>query len=134
MNIPTFKSQEHQEEFELLFSEKAVTYIKLMNMVKELMYGTGHGDYRNLPGTCQEVLNDITSKIFYDTEYTFKDNHPEYKSYDDEMFIPRRTFKEDVEEALLEANNKFWNSANQSTVWAHPESGIATTYSVDDHE
>ena len=116
MNIPTFKTPEHQEEFELLFTEKAVTYIKLMNVVKELMYGAGHGDYRNLPGTCQEVLREITSSIFYDTEYTFKDNHPEYKSYDDEMFIPRRSFKEDVAEALLEANQKFWNQSNEVTL------------------
>ena len=112
MNIPTFKSQEHQEEYELLFTEKAVTYIKLMNVVKELMYGTGHGNYANLPGSCQEVLRDITSSLLYDTEYTFKASHPEYKTDDDELFIPRRSFKEDVTEALLEANQKFWNQSN----------------------
>ena len=115
MNIPTFKTPEHQEEFELLFAEKAVEYVKLMNVVKELMYGTGHGNYANLPGACQEVLREITSSIFYDTEYTFKDKYPEYKSYDDEMFIPRRSFKEDVAEALLEANQKFWNQSNEVT-------------------
>ena len=112
MNIPSFKTTEHQEEFELLFAEKAVEYMKLMNVVKELMYGTGHGNYANLPGSCQEVLRDITSSLLYDTEYTFKDKHPEYKSYDDELFIPRRSFKEDVTEALLEANQKFWNQSN----------------------
>ena len=114
MNIPSFKTTEHQEEFELLFTEKAVEYMKLMNVVKELMYGTGHGNYANLPGSCQEVLRDITSSLLYDTEYTFKDKHPEYKSYDDELFIPRRSFKEDVTEALLEANQKFWNQSNDT--------------------
>ena len=114
MNIPSFKSQEHQEEYELLFAEKAVTYIKLMNVVKELMYGTGHGNYANLPGSCQEVLRDITSSLLYDTEYTFKASHPEYKTDDDELFIPRRSFKEDVEEALLAANQKFWNNSNDT--------------------
>ena len=113
MNIPTFKSTEHQEEFELIFAEKAVTYIKLMDVVKELMYGTGHGNYANLPGTCQEVLNDITRSLLYDAEYTFKAKHPEYKTDDDELFIPRKSFKEDVTEALLEANQKFWNSSNE---------------------
>ena len=113
MNIPAFKSTEHQEEFELLFAEKAVEYVKLMDVVKELMYGAGHGDYRNLPGTCQEVLNDITRSLLYDAETQFKDNHPEYKTDDDELFIPRRSFKEDVEEALLAANKKFWNNANE---------------------
>lgn len=85
MNIPKFKSQEHQEEYELLFTEKAVTYIKLMNVVKELMYGTGHGNYANLPGSCQEVVRDITSSLLYDTEYTFKASHQEYKTEDDEL-------------------------------------------------
>ena len=113
MNIPEFKSTEHQEEYELLFTEKAVQYVKMMNVVKELMYGTGHGNYANLPGSCQEVIRDITSSLLYDTEYTFKAKHPEYKTEDDEMFIPRRSFKEDVTEALLEANQKFWNSANE---------------------
>ena len=112
MNIPSFKTTEHQEEYELLFTEKAVEYIKLMNVVKELMYGTGHGNYANLPGSCQEVLRDITQSLLYDTEYTFKASHPEYKTDDDELFIPRRSFKEDVEEALLAANQKFWNQSN----------------------
>ena len=114
MNIPSFKSQEHQDEYELLFAEKAVHYVKMMNVVKELMYGTGHGNYANLPGSCQEVVRDITSSLLYDTEYTFKASHPEYKTDDDELFIPRRSFKEDVEEALLAANQKFWNNANDT--------------------
>jgi len=113
MNIPTFKTTEHQEEYELLFAEKAVQYVKMMNVVKELMYGTGNGNYANLPGTCLEVVRDITQSLLYDTEYTFKASHPEYKTDDDELFIPRKSFKEDVTEALLEANKKFWNSANE---------------------
>ena len=117
MNIPTFKTTEHQEEYELLFAEKAVQYVKMMNVVKELMYGTGHGNYANLPGTCQEVLRDITQSLLYDTEYTFKDKYPEYKSSDDELFIPRKSFKEDVEEALLAANKKFWNNSNEESPW-----------------
>ena len=112
MNVPTFKTTEHQEEFELIFAEKAVTYIKLLDTVKELMYGTT-GNYNNLPGTCQEVLNDITRSLLYDADYQFKDNHPEYKTDDDELFIPRKSFKEDVTEALLEANQKFWNQSNE---------------------
>lgn len=115
MNIPTFKSTEHQEEFELVFAEKAVTYIKLLDTVKELMYGAGTGNYANIPGSCLEVVRDITSSLLYDTEYTFKAAHPEYKTDDDELFIPRRSFKEDVTEALLEANQKFWNSSNEPT-------------------
>jgi len=115
MNIPTFKTTEHQEKFELIFAEKAVTYIKLLDVVRELMYGKGIGNYSNLPGSCLEVVNDITRSLLYDAETQFKENHPEYKTEDDEIFIPRRTFKEDVTEALLEANQKFWNSGDEPT-------------------
>jgi len=103
MSIPNFHSKEHQEEFELLFAEKATTYIKLMDIVKELMYGTGNGNYSNLPGTCLEVVQSIASTLIYDTEYAFKDTHPEYKNGEDELFIPYRSFKENVFEALNEA-------------------------------
>ena len=59
MSIPNFQSEEHQEEFELLFAEKAATYIKMMDIVKELMYGTGTGNYNNLPGIF-EARQDLT--------------------------------------------------------------------------
>jgi len=103
MSIPNFQSKEHQEEFELLFTEKATTYIKMMDIVKELMYGTGHGNYANLPGTCLEVVQSIASTLMYDTEYVFKDAHPEYKNGDDDLFIPYKSFKQNVTEALNEA-------------------------------
>ena len=115
MTIPNFKSQEHQEEYELLFAEKAVQYVKLMDVVKELMFGP-KCVYNNLPGQCLEVVRDITQSLLYDTEYTFCQRYPEYdKDRLDDVFIPRRTFKEDVTEALLEANQKFWNSSNEPT-------------------
>jgi len=103
MSIPDFQTEEHQQEFELLFEQKAQVYINMMNKVKDMMYGTGGGNYSNLPGTCQEVLRDITQSLIYDTEYAFKDAHPEYKNGEDELFIPYRSFKENVLEALNEA-------------------------------
>ena len=103
MSIPTFKSKEHSNEFCLSFQEKARTYVTFMGIVKELMYGTESGNFSNLPGSCQEVIRDITTSILYGVEYEFKENHPEYKNDEDEMFIPRRTFKEDCADALKEA-------------------------------
>ena len=114
MTIPNFKSQEHEDEYTLLFAQKANTYITLMNQVRDMMYGSGNGDYRNLPGTCLEVVKEITQSLLYDVEFEFEQTHPEYKR-DDELFIPRKSFKEDVAEALLEANQKFWNNANEDT-------------------
>ena len=103
MSIPDFQTEEHQQEFELLFEQKAQVYINMMNKVKDMMYGPGGGNYSNLPGTCQEVIKDITQSLIYDVEYAFKDAHPEYKSSEDELFIPYRSFKENVLEALNEA-------------------------------
>ena len=117
MTIPTFKSDEHSNEFCLSFQEKALTYTTFMGIVKDLMYGTGSGNFANLPGSCQEVIRDITNSILYDVEYEFKDAHPEYKTDDDELFIPRRSFKEDVTDALLAANQKFWNNTNEQSPW-----------------
>jgi hypothetical protein len=102
MSIPNFQSEEHQHEFEDLFEYKASTYIKMMDKVKDMMYGSST-TYNNLPGACQEVLRDITQSLIYDTEYAFKDAHPEYKNNEDELFIPYRSFKENVLEALNEA-------------------------------
>ena len=101
MTIPSFKTEEHKEEFKDLFTDKAMEYIKLMDIVKELMYGTGTGNYSNLPGTCLEVVKDITQSLLYDTEFEFEEEHPEYRR--DNMFIPRHSFKEQVTEALHDA-------------------------------
>ena len=102
MNIPDFQTEEHQQEFEVLFEQKAQVYINMMNKVMGMMYGSST-TYNNLPGACQEVLRDITQSLIYDTEYAFKDTHPEYKNGEDELFIPYRSFKENVLEALNEA-------------------------------
>jgi len=125
MSIPDFQSTEHQEEFELLFEQRAQVYVNLMNKVKDLMYGPGGGNYSNLPGTCQEVLRDITQSLMYDTEYAFKDAHPEYKNSDDELFIPYRSFKENVTEALKEAMDSLDKQES-----CHPESGLVKNFDL----
>ena len=118
MSIPDFQTEEHQQEFEQLFEQKAQVYINMMNKVKDMMYGPGGGNYANLPGTCQEVIKDITQSLIYDVEYAFKDAHPEYKNSDDEIFIPYKSFKENVAEAMKEA-------LDQHDTWCHPESSLA---------
>ena len=102
MSIPDFQTEEHQAEFEALFEQKATTYIKMMDKVKNLMYGSST-TYNNLPGACLEVVQSVASTLLYDAEYAFKAAHPEYKNGEDELFIPCRSFKENVLEALNEA-------------------------------
>ena len=127
MSIPNFKSQEDWEEFTSLFDARWHCKKALLDRVKDDMYGRpgfASPEWSSLPPHSVETINDIVQSLLYDVEWTFKEKYPEYKTDDDECFIPRRSFKEDVTEALLEANNKFWNSANESTAWAHPSSGI----------
>ena len=101
MSIPNFQRIEHEEEFGAVFCEKASAYIQLMDVVKELMFGAGC-EYNNLPGQSLEVVNDITRSLLYEAETQFKEYHPEYKTADDEIFIPRRSFKEDLTITLRE--------------------------------
>ena len=108
MSIPNFKNKEDCDEFLKMFEDRLAVKVAMLNRVKGELY-PGF-EWVSLPPSSLETINDITQSLLYDVEYTFKDNHPEYKTDDDEIFIPRRTFKEDVTAALLEANQKFWNS------------------------
>ena len=94
--------------------------------------GFASPEWSSLPPSTLETINDIVQSLLYDVEYTFCQQYPEYDKDRDDVFIPRRSFKEDVTEALLEANNKFWNSANEETTWAHPSSGIHPENPSDD--
>lgn len=112
MTIPNFKSQQDWEAFTSLFDSRWHCKKALLDRVKDDMFpGTS---WHGLTSGHMEVINDIVQSLLYDVEYTFKEKYPEYKNEDDELFIPRRSFKEDVTEALLEANQKFWNNANES--------------------
>ena len=116
MSIPNFKSQEDWEAFTSLFDARWHCKKALLDRVKDDMYGRpgfAAPEWSSLPPHSVETINDITQSLLYDVEYTFKEEHPEYKTEDDECFIPRSSFKENVTEALLEANQKFWNNANE---------------------
>jgi len=110
MTIPNFKSQEDWEAFTAMFDARWHCKKALLERVKDDLYPKYK--WEELTAGAVEVINDIVQSLLYDVEYEFEQVHPEYKR-DDELFIPRRSFKEDVEEALLAANQKFWNSANE---------------------
>jgi len=50
-----------------------------------------------------EVINDIVSNLLYDVDRQFKETHQDYKRDDDDIFIPYKSFKENVTEALESA-------------------------------
>ena len=116
MSIPNFKSVQDCNEFIDLFDDRWQVKFECLNRVKDDMY-PGY-EWKSLPPSTLETINDIVQSLLYDVEWTFKDRHPEYKNEDDEMFIPRRTFKEDVTEALKDALDK------DRAEWSHPQSGI----------
>ena len=106
--IPNFKSNQDWEDFTLLFDKRWHCKKALLDRVKDDMFP--NTSWHGLTAKSIEVINDIVQSLLYDVDVEFKTNHPEYKTADDEVFIPYRTFKESVTEALLEANQKFWNS------------------------
>ena len=116
MTIPNFKSIDDYQEFVKLFRKRWEVKLELLNLVREDMFPGCHG-WSSLPPSSLETINDITQSLLYDVEYTFCKEYPEYDKDRDDVFIPRREFKEEVTEALLEANQKFWNSSNESRVY-----------------
>ena len=115
MTIPNFKNKEDCDIFLKMFEDRLAVKVAMLNRVKGELY-PGF-EWVSLPPSSLETINDITQSLLYDVEYTFKEQYPDYKTDDDELFIPRRSFKEDVTEALLEANQKFWNSGNEPHDW-----------------
>jgi hypothetical protein len=60
-------------------------------------------DWHTLTPKTMEVINDIVQNMLYDVDRKFKETHQDYKTEDDDLFIPYRSFKENVLEALNEA-------------------------------
>jgi hypothetical protein len=112
MTIPNFKNKEDCDIFLKMFEDRLAVKVAMLNRVKGELY-PGF-EWVSLPPSSLETINDITQSLLYDVELTFCKDYPEYdQDRLDDVFIPRRSFKEDVTEALLEANQKFWNSANE---------------------
>lgn len=111
MTIPNFKNKEDCDIFLKMFEDRLAVKVAMLNRVKGELY-PGF-EWVSLPPSSLETINDITQSLLYDVEYTFCQRYPEYDKDRDDVFIPRRSFKEEVTEALLEANQKFWNSANE---------------------
>ena len=101
MSIPNFKSQHDWEDFTSIFDKQWRYKFVLLNRVKDDIFPGRWWD--QLEPHTMEVINDIVSNLVYECERQFKETHQDYKTEDDEMFIPYRSFKENVTEALKEA-------------------------------
>ena len=100
MTIPNFKSQHDWEAYTSLFDSRWYCKKALLDRVKDDMFPGYNWD--QLQGQTIETINDIVQSLLYDVEMDFEDSHPDYKR-DDDIFIPRKTFKDDITEALKEA-------------------------------
>jgi len=105
MSIPHFKSQHEWEAFTQIFDSQWHCKKALLDRVKDDMFPGS--DWINLPAKHVEVINDIVSNLVYEVEREFKETHPEYKTADDDLFIPYRSFKENVTEALESALDSY---------------------------
>ena len=111
MTIPNFKTNHDWEAFTDMFDARWHCKKALLERVKDDLFPKYRWEELNA-GTL-EVINDIVQSLLYDAEFEFEQKYPEYKRDMDDIFVPRQSFKETVAEALLEANQKFWNSANE---------------------
>ena len=100
MTIPNFKSQHDWEAYTSLFDSRWHCKKALLDRVKDDMF-PGYA-WQSIPPSSLETINDIVQSLLYDVEIDFEDSHPDYKR-DDDIFIPRKTFKDDITEALKEA-------------------------------
>jgi hypothetical protein len=116
MSIPHFKSQHDWEAFTQIFDSQWHCKKALLDRVKDDMFP--NTSWNGLTAKSIEVINDIVSNLLYDVDRKFKETHQDYKTEDDELFIPYRSFKENVTEALKEA-------MAQHDEWCHPESSVA---------
>jgi len=102
MSIPNFKSQDDWQEFLNIFDDQWQCKRAMLNRVKNDLFPE-YKSWDQLQPKTLEVINDIVSNLVYECERQFKETHQDYKTDDDEMFIPYRSFKENVTEALKEA-------------------------------
>jgi hypothetical protein len=109
MDLPDFKNGDDEILYYEIFEENLTAYKFMLDKVKEELYGKGTGNYSNLPGSCFEVVNDITRSLMYQTSTQFKYSKPEYKDQLDEVFIPHRDLKTAIKEALQEVNDNLSN-------------------------
>ena len=101
MSIPDFNSQDDYQDFLNIFDDQWQCKKVMLDRVKDDLF-PGY-KWETLHPKTLDVINDIASNLVYECERQFKETHPDYDTEDEDIFIPRRSFKENVTEALKEA-------------------------------
>jgi hypothetical protein len=100
--VPIFKNAEDSKKFFQTFQDVVNDYDRCFSIVRRTMLPGTLADNGDLSGDLFTVLNDITSNLLYQTRHDiFEKLHPEYKE-EDNVFIPHKSLKEKVKEALDE--------------------------------
>lgn len=126
MTIPNFKTNQDWEAFTSMFDARWHCKKALLDRVKDDMYPGYNWD--TLQPKTLEVINDIVQSLLYDVEMEFEEKFPDYKREGDDIFIPRKSFKENVTEALKDA----LATGRTTDDWCHPESGLAKHFALGD--
>ena len=105
MSIPHFKSNHDWEAFTQIFDSQWHCKKAMLNRVKDDLFP--NTSWNGLSSGHMEVINDIVSNLMYEVENQFKKTHQDYKTVDDDLFIPYRSFKENVTEALESALDNY---------------------------
>ena len=116
MTIPNFKSNEDWEAFTMMFDSRWHCKKALLNRVKDDLYPKYK--WEELTSGALEVINNIVGSLLYDVEVEFEEKFPDYKRDIDDVFIPRKNFKESVTEALkdaLQTGGDEWKLDNENT-------------------
>jgi len=71
IDIPEFKTPTDEDLYLDMFDDKLTAYVALMDKVKDALYGHGFGNYSNLPGSCFQVLEKITSDLVNVTSHEY---------------------------------------------------------------
>ena len=130
MSIPFFENEQEREDYLDMYERRLNHHAELMAMVKGRFYA--NTPWHGLSAKHLEVIEDIATAMSYAVDSEFKEKYPHHKNGADEIFIPHHSFKESVTEALLEANQKFWNSSKDDAPWCHPEGSITDSFNLGD--
>lgn len=104
MTIPNFKSVEDWQNYEEIFKDRWDAKKALLECVRnDLFPGCS---WRHLQPKTVEVINDIVQTMLYDTDYDFEKQYPDYKKDEDDIFMPRSSIKEIINEAIKETLNQ----------------------------